>query len=342
VVPHLGAPIRNTSGANCTSKPNGSGCKPLCHELRRHTIVDVAVVIPTYGRGDLLERLVRELQGQTVKPARILFVDDTPSAEIEQLASQVGVDYLRMPGRPSLTRARNAGIAATEEPAIAFIDSDVKLPVDYLERMLALLQDPREPTVVQGYVPNNWNQQGWKQIPLRVLLQPVNAGTRMRFRSPFRNSFPHKPLGISKSEWLSGSNMVFQRERLGAVRFDGELERYCLGEDVDMGLKLRHAGHTILLDADTRVGELNDAAGRLANDDLALMRIINIRHILNKYPSKPLQGLALTIQDLGWIAQTEGWRCIAALRRYIKHRRAVRGMSSPEEWNKLYSFWSSN
>ncbi|MGB1697141.1 MAG: glycosyltransferase family 2 protein [Thermoplasmatota archaeon] len=303
--------------------------------------MSVAVVIPTFGRPDLLRSLVPRLQAQSLKPARILFVDDTPGNDVEEAAKELGVSYLRNPGRPSLTRARNLGISSTTEPVIAFLDSDVQVPLDYLERMVALLSDPRAPTAVQGHVPNAWNQQGWKRIPLNLLLQPVNAGSRMRFRFPFRNSFPHKPRGVSESEWLSGSNMVFHRERLCDLRFDASLERYCLGEDVDMGLQLRHHGHTILLDAETVVHELNDEAGRLDNDDLALMRVINVRHILRKYAPRRAKGIALTYQDLGWLLQNEPTRFLSNLRRYIRHRRMVRGMRTPAEWNPLYSFWES-
>lgn len=304
-------------------------------------LVSVAVVIPTFGRPDLLQSLVPQLLAQTLPPARILLVDDTPGDEVKAVAEALGVDYVRNRGRPSLTRSRNLGIETTTEPVIAFLDSDVQVPVDYLERMVALLGDAREPTAVQGFVPNNWNQQGWKRIPLRLLLQPVNAGTRMRFRYPFRNSFPHNPRGVSESEWLSGSNMVFHRERLGALRFDGAMERYCLGEDVEMGLQLRYHGHTLLLDADTVVQELNAEEGRLDNEDLALMRVVNVRHILRKYAPRRAKGVALTYQDVGWLLQKEPLRFFSNLRRYVRHRKLVRNMRSPDEWNPLYSFWES-
>lgn len=301
--------------------------------------MSVAVIIPTYGRTDLLVKLVAQLHQQTVPPNRILLVDDTPGDDVQELAQEIGVDYLRNEGRPSLTRARNAGIEATSEPIIAFLDSDVVLPQDYLERMVALFADPREPTAVQGYVPNDWNHAGWKRVPLWLLGQGINAGTSMRFKFPFKNTFPHKPTGISESEWLSGANMVFHRERLGDIRFDPVLERYCLAEDVDMGLQLAAAGKIMLLDADTIVHELNDAGGRIQNKDLELMRIINIRYLLAKhFPTRRL-STRLTYQDIGWMLQTEGLRFPKALARYVRNRKLAKRAKSPDEWNKLYGFW---
>jgi GT2 family glycosyltransferase len=301
--------------------------------------MSVVVIVPTFGRQELLTGLVSQLRAQTLQADRILFVDDTPGPEVESVAIELGVDYLHNEGHPSLTRARNLGIEGTTEQVIAFLDSDVQLESDYLARMVALLDDSRCPTVVQAHVPNSWRQRGLRGLALRLFLQPVNVGDKMTFKPPFRNSFPDKPSQISESDWLSGSNMVFRRALLGELRFDENLERYCLGEDVEMGLRLRAKGHVILMDGESCVRELNDETGRITNRDLELMRVINVRYILDKHK---ISKRGLLWQDIGWIAQTEGWRCIAALRRYIKHRRAVRGMSSPEEWNKLYSFWSSN
>lgn len=301
-------------------------------------LVSLDVIIPTFGRADLLEELVAQLRTQTLQPASILFVDDTPDDSVLLAAKDLGVNYLRNDAPPSLTRARNKGIEATSQPYFCFLDSDIQLPPNYLERMVSLFAHPSKPVVVQAHVENPWRHQWWKAVPLWLLGQGISRGERMRFKLPVRQSFPSDPSPLSESEWLSGSNMVFHRERLGNIRFDPILERYCLGEDLEMGLQLSGAGKTMILDGTTTIQECNDAQGRIQNEDLERMRVINFRYILSKHFPHRKWNARLTFQDIGWLL-LDPLRFPSAFRRYLRNRRDLRRNPTPTQWNKLYGFW---
>lgn len=310
-----------------------------------------SVIIPTYGRADRVEALLAQVAAQTLPPLEVLVVDDTPGDEVERAAAAAPgpVRYLRNPGRPSLPRARNHGMAEARGGVFCFLDSDVQIPADYLERMVAALHHAIAPTVVQAYVPHPWNHRGWRGLVFRLLHQGRNVGTRMRFRLPMRNTFPDRRAQEPvESEWVSGSNMVVHRGRLGRVRFDDRLERYGLAEDVDFGLSVRAAGGRLLLVPDVTVTEGNEEGGRIPGRDLERMRVINARYLLAKHFPGQRWRARLSWQDLGWILHKYPLRAVpAALRRYRADRRAIKpflddrgGVRLPDA-NVLYSFWEA-
>lgn len=95
--------------------------------------VDIAVVIPTYRRPDLLRRCLEALLQQSLDAAlyEVLVVDDGRSddtrAVVEELAARPGAPqlrYLQPQGTRGPAAARNRGWRATLAPLVAFTDDD--------------------------------------------------------------------------------------------------------------------------------------------------------------------------------------------------------------------------
>lgn len=106
---------------------------------------DVAVVIPTLRRPEGLERAVRSVLAQTGvtdRIAGIVIVDNDPQGSAASLADQladgaaVPIRYRHAP-RPGVATARNAGLAATDAPLIAFLDDDEEASPGWLAALLA-------------------------------------------------------------------------------------------------------------------------------------------------------------------------------------------------------------
>lgn len=97
---------------------------------------DVAVVIPTFNRAELLRQTVDATLAQTHRPAEVVVVDDGGSDHTEQVVTSYAppVKYVRVPnGGPSV--ARNVGVAASAAEWIALCDDDDLWKPAYLERM---------------------------------------------------------------------------------------------------------------------------------------------------------------------------------------------------------------
>jgi succinoglycan biosynthesis protein ExoM len=106
---------------------------------------DVAVIIPTLRRPDSLTRALRSVfaqTGVTDRIAAVIVVDNDPlasaSSTIDSLRpeSRWPLVYVSEP-TPGVARARNAGLAATGAPLIAFLDDDEAASPGWLAALLA-------------------------------------------------------------------------------------------------------------------------------------------------------------------------------------------------------------
>lgn len=105
---------------------------------------DVAVIVPTLRRPESLTRALRSLFAQTGVSDRvsaIVVVDNDPvasaSSTVDSLRSECPwpLVYVSEP-TPGVARARNAGLAATDAPLIAFLDDDEAASHGWLNALL--------------------------------------------------------------------------------------------------------------------------------------------------------------------------------------------------------------
>lgn len=105
---------------------------------------DVAVIIPTLRRPESLERAVRSVFAQTLVADRlreIVVVDNDPAGSARAVVAALTDEapwplvYRHAP-RPGVATARNAGLAATAAPLIAFLDDDEAAAPNWLRALL--------------------------------------------------------------------------------------------------------------------------------------------------------------------------------------------------------------
>lgn len=104
----------------------------------------IGVVIPTRNRATRLAGMLGSLRVQSIKPERILVVDDGDQDETETIVKDFpGVEYLRASvgegksGNP----ARNVGFRKlVDMPYLCFVDDDDMVPPDYLEQLVVALE----------------------------------------------------------------------------------------------------------------------------------------------------------------------------------------------------------
>lgn len=112
---------------------------------------EVTVVIPAYKAESTIERAIRSVLNQTIKPCEILVVDDgSPDASFD-IASRFGspVRVLKKPNGGS-SSARNFGIENASSEWIAFLDSDDTWKPQRLERQLQILKHHPELAWLSG------------------------------------------------------------------------------------------------------------------------------------------------------------------------------------------------
>ena len=107
-------------------------------------MADVAIIVPTLRRPESLERALRSLFVQTGvadRVSEVVVVDNDPAGSaregVEALRrfSPWSLVYVHAP-RPGVATARNAGLAATPAPLIAFLDDDEAASSGWLAALL--------------------------------------------------------------------------------------------------------------------------------------------------------------------------------------------------------------
>lgn len=206
--------------------------------------MEVSVVIPTYYRPKDLVDLFESILRQTVKPLEVIVVDDTPANVIECVCEtyyerfrkfNIKLVYVRNRKERSLTIARNIGISLAKGEIILFLDSDIVLYPNYMEKILEVFER----------VPISLGVQGWiilEKVPRGVkgLLKyfTLNNLRKMFLLSHFAINrcglfeYPVMLTKIASCEVLSGSNMAFRHVIFDEFKFDENLLRYSYMEDL--------------------------------------------------------------------------------------------------------------
>jgi GT2 family glycosyltransferase len=181
----------------------------------------LSVVLPTYNDAPILGRALAALAAQSLAPAAydVVVVDDgstdeTPHVIAAANTGPVRIRSVRLDRNRGRSAARNAGIRATSAPLIVFVDSDVLVRPDFLQRHLAIHTTAGRPAVGRG--------------PVVVIPEP---------HIPSRT-----PLVTSSPAYLDTANASVPRQTLVDAGLFDEGFRVYGWEDFDLGLRLQARG----------------------------------------------------------------------------------------------------
>lgn len=219
----------------------------LAHPLPRPAPVtagsraQVAVVVPAHDRVPLLERCLAALSRCGVP---VLVVDDASrdGDAVAAAAARHGARLARQPVNRGPAAARNRGLAETSAPFVAFVDSDVEVPADWLEALLPLFEDPRVAAVGPRVSPRAEKDRvrpgaGDGGAPGSLLARHEQARSALDMGRRRELVRPGAALGF-----LPSAALVVRREALGGSVEGGFDEALRLGEDVDLVWRLATAG----------------------------------------------------------------------------------------------------
>ena len=121
----------------------------------------VAVIIPTCGRPHLLARALSSVVAQSFRAWECVVVNDLPAARtsVETLLLRFGDARIRArhnAANQGAAAARNAGIACTTAPYLAFLDDDDYWLPDHLQGIMAVHDASPEPAVIYTDYIQRW------------------------------------------------------------------------------------------------------------------------------------------------------------------------------------------
>jgi len=200
--------------------------------------MQVSVVIPTYYRPDDLTQLLDSLLKQTVKPFEVIVVDDnTPTDIIRAVCEKYRTKferinteliYIRNPRKRSAAVARNVGVEKAKGDIALFLDSDVILYPDFIEKILDVFNLYSQAIGVEGWIINL--RKGKFYYPLQVYNKIFHHFHYTKNTCKLFE-YPIEPQKIISCEWLSGGVTAFKHSIFGEFQFDEKLTEYSFMED---------------------------------------------------------------------------------------------------------------
>ena len=191
--------------------------------------VKVSVVVPVHNGGQAFRRCLASLQAADPAPWEIVVVADGDSDGSWQVAEQAGARVLRLPQAGGPARARNRGAREASGEVVWFVDADVTIPPDGVGRVAAAFA---------------------AALGLDALFGSYDdEPSEPNFLSQYKNLLHHYVHQTSAEEaWTfwSGCGAVRRETFLALGGFDESYRRPCI-EDIELGYRLRAAGHRIRL-----------------------------------------------------------------------------------------------
>jgi mycofactocin system glycosyltransferase len=186
----------------------------------------VEVVVPVRDRPDALAACLAALAGHAVT-----VVDDGSQdpAAVAAVADAYGARLVVLPVNRGPAGARNAGLAATTAPLVAFVDSDVRVEPGYLDGLHPHFDDPR----------------------VAIAAPRVLAARSGRGVAGYEARHSSLDMGADAGLVGPGGRVPYVPSTALLVRrgaADGFDEDLRFGEDVDLCWRVLAAGHRIVYD----------------------------------------------------------------------------------------------
>jgi glycosyltransferase involved in cell wall biosynthesis len=101
----------------------------------------VSVIIPNYNYASTIGECVKAAQNQTYPSVEIIVADDASTDDSVAIARGLGVTVLQVPVNSGVSTARNLGARHAKGEVLFFLDSDVALDPDAVERAVDYLRN---------------------------------------------------------------------------------------------------------------------------------------------------------------------------------------------------------
>jgi len=218
---------------------------------RSYTGRDLAWLIPTKDRPALVRSLLDSLAAQTVPCGRVIVVASGMRIEDDVLGfrDRLPVEYFHCEP-PGQIRQRNLGLAHMDErtPLIGFLDDDLILEPDALERMIEFWNRAEPDTAGVGF--NVVNAPPYRTSWLARLFVRSPAPGRV-LRSGYNSRIDAIDHDI-RTQWLGGGYTVWRRDILAQYRQPELRTRWAIGEDIRFSYPVGKQ-HPLYVCADAKV-----------------------------------------------------------------------------------------
>lgn len=189
----------------------------------------LTVLVPAYNEAATIAATIQSLREQTVRPAHVIVIDDCSSDNTSQIARGMGVTVLRLAANSgSKAGAQNRAMEQVNTELTLAIDADTTLAPDAIEKMLAVMEDPKV-TAACGFVLPRFVHTLWERGRYIEYLFAFSFFKQVQ-------DYYDKPLIASG---------CFSMYRTAVLRELGCWSTRTVAEDMDLTWRLYQQGHTV-------------------------------------------------------------------------------------------------
>ena len=188
----------------------------------------VTVIIPVYNDARNLRSCLQAIRRSNAQPEETIVVDDGSTDESAKVAERFGARVLRQSPRRGQAAARNLGAREARSEIFMFVDADVELHPDAIERVKRLFEGAPGFAAAMG---------SYDDTP-----------ADQNFLSQYRNlmhCFVHQQARDEASTFWTGCGAVRRDAFVALCGFD---ESWRAVEDIEFGYRLIEHGYRIRLD----------------------------------------------------------------------------------------------
>ncbi|MBD0336894.1 MAG: glycosyltransferase [Cyanobacteria bacterium Co-bin13] len=200
----------------------------------------ISIVVPVHNGGDLFHQCLIHLKQYVPAYTEVIVVADGESDGSWKLVEPLGFRLIKLPQSGGPAKARNAGARVARGDILFFVDADVLIHAETVDRVLRAFQRHPEISALIGSYDD--------------------APGAPNFLSQYKNLFHHytHQQGKEDASTFWGACGAVRRDVFLAVGgFDERYRKPCI-EDIELGYRLKQAGYPIRLCKDVQVKHLKE------------------------------------------------------------------------------------
>jgi glycosyltransferase involved in cell wall biosynthesis len=205
----------------------------------------VSVIIPVHNGGDNFAKCLRSIAAAKPAADEIIVVADGESDGAWRLAQDFSARIIQVPEPSGPARARNLGAASAKGDILLFIDADISIPPDTVGKVREYFQDHPKTSAIMGSYDDTPSEPNFLS-QYKNLLHHYTHQTGNRNASTFWSGCGAVRAGV----FHEMHGFAEQRCRPTAGACPGTIE------DVELGYRLKEAGHQIHLLRELQVKHL--------------------------------------------------------------------------------------
>jgi GT2 family glycosyltransferase len=195
------------------------------------SLLRVSVIVPVYNdHGNLIECL-SSFKATPDFSCEIIVVDDASTDDSPLVAAGMEARVLRLPKNVGPAAARNYGAYHAQGEFLFFVDADVVVPPGAVRHVAQIFDEHPDMDAVFGSYD----------------AAPCAQGLMSQYWN-LRHHFVHQNSDTEASTFWAGCGAIRRTVFLAVGGFDEKRFRQPSVEDIELGYRLRRAGHRILLD----------------------------------------------------------------------------------------------